>query len=157
MKQLYYLPLLFFLFAAGCSSDDTQVLPAAEQNLEGQLQAKWNMTAFNFYDDASGELLHELTKNGDCTYFGYIELMAGGHEIVGYYIAQDNCFEQQHPGTWTLDEDNREITLTINQTGMEAAYKVVHIDQHSLELQVIHEGGSSPAEDGIDMRVLLEK
>ena len=157
MKQLFYFPLLLLFIIVGCSSDDSQPLPPQEKSFEQQLQAKWNMTVFNFYDDTDGELVQSLTKNGNCSYYGYIELMAGGKEIVGYYNAQNNCSEQKHPGTWTVDEQQREITLKIDQTGMEAAYKVISMDDHSMELQVIHEGGVKPSDSGIDLRVSLEK
>lgn len=157
MKQLFCLPLLFLFIVIGCSSDDSQPLTPQEKSLEQQLQAKWNMTAFNFYDDTDGELLQSLNENGNCAYFGYIELMPGGKEVVGYYNAQNNCAEQKHPGTWTVDEEAKEMTLKIDQTGMEAAYKVINMDDHSMELQVIHEGGVKPSDSGIDLRVSLEK
>lgn len=157
MKQLFYLPLLLLVIVIGCSSDDSQVLPPQEKSLEEQLLGKWNMTTFNFYDTESGDLVQALTENGNCSYFGYMELMTEGKEIVGYYNAQNNCSEQKHPGTWTLNEGAKEIVLKVSQSGMEAAYRVIHIDKNEMELQVIHEGGVRPSDSGIDLHVLFEK
>jgi|GEM_PF-6723044 len=159
MKKLFYLPAALLLTLAACSSDDSSTVPAPapSQNLETLVQARWNMTEYHLSDATSGEPLQSLTQNGDCTYFGYIELRAEGRETIAYYNANKSCAETRYPGSWKVDSTTKELTITVEDSGMVAAYRILSVDNNSMELQVIHEGGVKPEDNGVHLRVMLKK
>lgn len=156
MKKLFYLPSFFFLALTSCSSDDTHTTLTTEKDIEQLLTAKWYMSEFEFFNSENGELLQSVSPNG-CTYLGYMDLQANGKEIIAYYSAQNDCVEEQHPGTWVFDVVSKEFTITIDANGLQAAYKVIEIDDNFLEIQIIHEGGARLSDNGLDVRVYLEK